>query len=572
MDHYENEELTGVPVPSEEPAAEQPRVNFERYSPEPAEPVISESAPAPVEKTAPAPEQPHVNFERYSPAPAEPVISEPAPAPVEKPAAAPEQPRVNFVLYSEAGQQPVVMQLVAEPEEETPPAVEASSKNREKKKGRGFLWAAIIVLLVALLLQPLALITFLGDGSSASSDAKSVVGGSINTRGELVLHYSDGTQQILGTVVGKDGADGSNGSDGSTTIIGGGDSAATVAISNALRSAVSVSCAFYQSGYRGSSSAYGSAGSGVIYQLDKEKGDALIVTNYHVVYDADSRQSNGIAEEIMVYLYGGEYADLGIEATYVGGSMYYDIAVLYIRDSELLRNSDVVAVTVADSDKVQVGSTAIAIGNAEGSGIAVTSGVVSVDSEHITMTASDGATEVDYRVIRVDTAVNSGNSGGGLFDETGKLIGIVNAKTIDDGVENIGYALPSSVVVAVTDNIIDYCMNATCESVMRPILGVTVTINDSRAVYDSETGMLSIEETVTVYTVEKGQLGSVFQEGDVLVSVKIGDREKIITRQHHLIDFMVTARVGDKVEFVVLRDGVETTLTVTITESCLTKY
>lgn len=531
MDHYENEDMTGVPVSPEEPVAEQPHINFETYSPEP------------VETETP----------------------EPAPAPIEKPAAASDQPHMSFVLYSEVDQQPVVMQLVPDPEEETP------AKKPETKKGKGFLWAAIIALLVALLLQPFALITLLDGDDGGATVGQSVVGASINTRGELVLNYSDGTQQILGTVVGKDGADGTDGSGGSTTIIGG-DSATTVAISNALRSTVSVSCAFYEEGLRGAGDAYGSAGSGVIYQLDKAKGDALVVTNYHVVYDADSRQSNGIAEEILVYLYGSEYADLGIEATYVGGSMYYDIAVLYIRDSELLRNSDVVQVTVADSDKVQVGSTAIAIGNAEGSGIAVTSGVVSVDSEHITMTASDGTTEVDYRVIRVDTAVNHGNSGGGLFDETGKLIGIVNAKTIDDGVENIGYALPSSVVVAVTDNIIDYCMNATCESVMRPILGVTVTINDSRAVYDSETGMLSIEETVTVYTVESNQLGSVFNEGDILKSVKIGNREKTITRQHHLIDFMITARVGDVVQFVVLRDGVEKTLTVTITEKCLTQY
>lgn len=531
MDSYDNEELTGAPVPPQDPPAQQPRVNFEVYSDDPA--------PAPVQ--------------------------EPAPAPVQRPAAPPEQPHMSFVLYSEADQQPVVMQLVAEPEEPAQPA----EKPKKHKKGRGGLIAVIIVLLVALLLQPVALIPLLSDGDAVSG--RSVVGASINTRGELVLNYSDGTQEILGNVVGKDGADGTDGSNGSTTIVGG-ESVSTVAVSNALRSAVSIACTFYQSGYRGTSSAYGSAGSGVIYQLDKEKGDALIITNYHVVYDSESRQENGIAEQILVYLYGGEYADFGIEASYVGGSMYYDIAVLYIRDSELLRNSDVVEVTVADSDSVQVGSTAIAVGNAEGSGIAVTSGVVSVDSEHITMTASDGVTEVDYRVMRVDTAVNSGNSGGGLFDATGKLIGIVNAKTIDDGVENIGYALPSSVVVAVADNIIDYCMNAACESVMRPILGVTVTIGDSAAVYDSETGMLSIKETVTVYTVERGQLGSVFKEGDVLVSVKIGDTVKQITRQHHLIDFMITARVGDEVEFVVLRDGVETTLTVTITESCLTQY
>ena len=96
-----------------------------------------------------------------------------------------------------------------------------------------------------------------------------------------------------------------------------------------------------------------------------------------------------------------------------------------------------------------VGSSAIAIGNAQGLGISSTSGVVSVDSEYITMTAADGKTAVAFRVMRVDTAINSGNSGGGMYDDNGNLIGIVNAKIVYDGVENIGYAIPSNGAVSV---------------------------------------------------------------------------------------------------------------------------
>jgi len=445
-------------------------------------------------------------------------------------------------------------------EPETIPAPE----KQPKKKSKGWMTALIAILLVALVAQTALLALSL-------SNSKSVAGTFINDNGELIVSYSDGSIQNLGVVVGKDGADGTNGSNGTTTVITTTDTD-PIAISNSLRSSVSIFCTFVEEGRRGNTSNFYSAGSGVIYQLDKESGSAFIVTNYHVVFDADSRQDNGIAESIYVYLYGSEYSGMEMEATYVGGSMYYDLAVLYVEDSELLRQSDAVAVTIADSDLVQVGSTAIAIGNAEGEGISVTSGVVSVDSEYITMTASDGYTSVDYRVMRVDTAVNSGNSGGGLFNEDGQLIGIVNAKTVDDGVENIGYALPSAAVAAVVDNIIYYCYNTDCENVMRPIMGITVMTIDSRANYDGETGLLTIVETVEVQEVSSGQIGSVFKPGDIIVSVSMKGVEKLLTRQYHVIDLMLTARVGDVVEFTVLRDGVETKLQVTVTADCLTAY
>lgn len=351
--------------------------------------------------------------------------------------------------------------------------------------------------------------------SCNSNDAVGIKGAQINENGELVLTYSDGTEQNLGVVVGKNGADGTNGTDGKDGTNGqdgangaGGSlnitangSSIPVASSKGLRSAVSIVCKFQATvqagGWRpGSGSTttkeYSSAGSGVIYQMDKSEGDAFIITNYHVVYDASSNTENGISNDISVYLYGSEIEEKAIEATYVGGSLYYDIAVLRIEDSEILAASSVCAVTVSDSDEIVVGDGAIAIGNAQGLGISSTSGVVSVDSEHITMTAADGKTEVSFRVMRVDTAINSGNSGGGLYDDEGNLIGIVNAKIVYDGVENIGYAIPSNVAVSIAENIIDYCYGTDTERVQRALLGITVSTSDSKAVYDSTTGLVSI--------------------------------------------------------------------------------
>ena len=291
------------------------------------------------------------------------------------------------------------------------------------------------------------------------------------------------------------------------------------------------------------------------------------------MYDSSSDTDNGISDDISVYVYGSENEEHAIPATYVGGSLYYDIAVLRVEDSEILRRSDVVPVEIADSDKISVGGSAIAIGNAQGYGISTSVGVVSVDSEYITMTAADGVTSVTFRVIRVDTAVNSGNSGGGLYDESGKLIGIVNAKIVDDGVENIGYAIPSNVAVSIANNIIDYCYETDVECVQRALLGVSVATSDSHAVFDAESGRYTIVETVSVYEVSAGSLADgVLMAGDVFVSSSFSDETVMITRQYHMIDMMLNVRVGDVVKVTVIRDGEQITLSMEITEDCITDY
>ena len=267
-----------------------------------------------------------------------------------------------------------------------------------------------------------------------------------------------------------------------------------------------------------------------------------------------------------------EMESLAIPATYVGGSQYYDLAVLSISRSDIVKNSFCEAVALAAEEDAIVGQSAIAIGNPENGGIAASSGIVSVDSEYIRMTTADGKEEISMRVMRIDTAVNSGNSGGGLFNSKGELIGIVNAKLVDDSVENIGYAIPLSVVRSVADNIVDHCLNSENERVQRAMLGITVTTTDSRAVYDTQSGLVTVNETVTVYEVSENGLGSMLKVGDIFVSISVGDVQRTITRQHHVIDFMLNVRVGDTLTVTVLRDGVETQCTAVITEACVMAY
>ena len=160
-----------------------------------------------------------------------------------------------------------------------------------------------------------------------------------------------------------------------------------------------------------------------------------------------------------------------------------------------------------------------------------------------------------------------------MYNSDGELIGIVNAKIVYDGVENIGYAIPSNVAVSIAENIIDYCYGTSTERVQRAMLGITVSASDSKAVYDSETGLVFIRETVSVYEVTEGSFSDgILQSGDVIESAVINGQLLSITRQHHIIDLMLDVRVGDVVILNVIRDGEEKEISFTITEDCLSEY
>ena len=384
----------------------------------------------------------------------------------------------------------------------------------------------------------------------------------INENGELILVYTNGQTQNLGVVVGSDGKDGVASGSIDVNITGNGADVG-LAVSKAIRSAVSVSCAFTTGSLFNSSTSY-SSGSGVIYKLDKTTGDAFIITNFHVVYDEDSTSANGISNDIKVFLYGAEYTDYAIPATYVGGSINYDIAVLRVEDSKLLKDAAYCAATIGNSSKVYVGDNAIAIGNPEGEGISATSGIVSVDSERIVVNIG---TDVELRVIRIDAPINPGNSGGGLFNKNGELIGIVNAKTT--GSDNIGYAIPSNVAVGVAQNIIDHCFGTSLDGVQRPLMGITITTSTSKLVYN-EDGRVEIQEAVIVDSVNAGSIADgKIKKGDIIKKIRIGDNELTVTRQFHIIDFMLNARVGDVVYTTVDRGGTEVIVEITITQGCI---
>ena len=332
--------------------------------------------------------------------------------------------------------------------------------------------------------------------------------------------------------------------------------------SKAILSAVKVVCAFQKTtttydifgNANTKKTNYTSNGAGVIYQLSATKNRALIVTNYHVVYDKESDVSGHISDNINVYIYGSE--KLAIEASYVGGSMNNDIAVLLVENNGTLMASDCVAATIANSDEIVAGEKAIAIGNPEAKGISVTSGIVSVDTEEISLTGADGATKVNFRVMRVDTAINEGNSGGGLFNKNGDLIGIVNAKTMKDNegnvVENMGYAIPSNVAIRVANSIYDNCYGSSNTGFKSAKLGFTIA-SSSKAVYDEQTKLTKIVEDVSVSATNTNsparKMG--LTAGDKVSKIKIVSGSDVteitITRLFQVADALLLVRVGDVV-------------------------
>lgn len=180
-----------------------------------------------------------------------------------------------------------------------------------------------------------------------------------------------------------------------------------------------------------------SEGSGVIYTED-----GYIITNYHVISMAVENEARGA--QMSVYL--SSDPDTAIPATVVGYNSDYDLAVVKIDKTGLS------AMEFADSNEVQVGDVAVAIGNPGGQQFmsSVSSGIISGLNRTIQL---EGTAQM--KLLQTDAAINPGNSGGALVDCYGKLIGINSSKISSEEYEGMGFAIPSNTVKKVVSNIIN---------------------------------------------------------------------------------------------------------------------
>ncbi|MGL6201368.1 MAG: S1C family serine protease [Lachnospiraceae bacterium] len=264
------------------------------------------------------------------------------------------------------------------------------------------------------------------------------------------------------------------------------------------------------------------AGSGVILSED-----GYIVTNHHVIDGATSitvRTSDGT-----------EY-----EATLVASDEKTDIAVLKIEETGLTY------ATFGDSSQVRVGDEVIAIGNPLGElGGTVTEGIISALDREITI---DGQT---MTLLQFSASVSPGNSGGGLFDSEGNLIGIVNAKSSDTDAEGLGFAIPSNTVKEVVEELIE---NGYVTG--RAQLGISVVETSDTQIM---TQYKSNEKGVYITAVYEADG---LQTGDRIVSVNGVE----VTTSNDLQDIIDSCEVGDVVSVTVVRNGEQVDVNVTLTE------
>lgn len=271
------------------------------------------------------------------------------------------------------------------------------------------------------------------------------------------------------------------------------------------------------------------AGSGVIISKD-----GYIITNNHVVEDANS---------ITVTTYDNKQYN----ATLVGADEASDIAVIKIEADEELS-----AATIGDSSKLQAGDTAVVIGNPLGTlGGTVTDGIISSPSREMVINNQS------MELIQTNAEINSGNSGGGMFDGNGNLVGIVNAKdsgTTSSGtvIEGIGFAIPINSAMKVADELIQYG-----KVIDRATLGVYLQEVSSN--YFNYTPGLYITGTANGSGAEKAGLKAY----DRIVSADGNE----ISSQSDLTKVLRDKNVGDTISLTIERNGKQMDVQVTLGSS-----
>lgn len=292
-------------------------------------------------------------------------------------------------------------------------------------------------------------------------------------------------------------------------------------------------------------SAVSSGGSGVIFSIDSDF-NAFIITNYHVAYGHTN---------FTVKLYG---SDETFGASFVGGSSTYDIAVLYAETSNVLKTNNAKA-AIFNLNTPKVGSTCIAVGNTNLEGINVTRGCISKDSENYSVTVA-GST-MQHRLLSHTAFITNGNSGGGLFNTNGELIGVTNGglkstSTVDNS--SVKLAIPASIVYTTAKNIIATCFGKETSKISVCNLGLEFS-STSNWQENVETGLSEIMQTLTISSISEN---CVFKDrlsaGDKLISFKIknGTEEisKIITRDFDLDDYIIILTSGYSIELTFSRN------------------
>ena len=266
------------------------------------------------------------------------------------------------------------------------------------------------------------------------------------------------------------------------------------------------------------------AGSGVVISQD-----GYILTCAHVVNGASS---------VKVQLSNGDSYD----ATIVGSDPTSDVAVLKIDATDLT------SAVVGDSDKLAVGETAVAVGNPLGTlSNTVTAGYVSALNRQVTVENNN------MTLIQTDASISPGNSGGGLFNGNGELIGVVNAKSSSEDAEGIGFAIPINSAMQIAKDLIENGY------VARPALGVSIyDVTDAQTA--QQLGVANYGVYVVKVTAGSGAETGGVKPGDRIIA--IGD--VAVGSSNDVKSYLQDKEVGDTVTLQVEREGKVLSLDVTL--------
>lgn len=263
--------------------------------------------------------------------------------------------------------------------------------------------------------------------------------------------------------------------------------------------------------------------------------DGYILTNYHVIDGANSIK--------VTFSDGKEYT-----ATYVGGEEANDIAVIKVEATGLT------PVVIGSSSDMLVGEQVTTIGNPLGElTFSETTGIISALDRTITM--SDGN---KMNMIQTDCAINSGNSGGALFNLYGEVIGITNAKYSSSGssgeasIDNIGFAIPINSVRSIVESIIKNGY------IVKPYIGVSVEdVSSEMTSYGLPAGAVVRSVTDGAPAAQAG-----LQANDIITAVDGTE----ITGSNDLVQIVTAKKAGDTLKLSVYRQGQTLELTVTVAE------
>lgn len=307
-----------------------------------------------------------------------------------------------------------------------------------------------------------------------------------------------------------------------------------------------------------------STGSGTIIAYDEVSKKAHILTCYHVILDSNNTNTY-VNSSIQIQFYGLESSSMKYNAKFLGGNPYADVAFLEVVLTDDVWNKYSLSVSKINTSRVQNGKTCIAIGNTKNKGLNAVKGNISLASQLTSITnLTNLAGTSTLRVMRVNAILAHGNSGGGLFNTKGELIGMINSKSSNEEELNFSYAIPANVAYGIYVNILNQIsQNGGAIGVLakKCQIGLSLTVNDVSAEYDqtnmdyyyvqevgvkaSSISQINANDVIYEATLKRGEeevktikIIEVYDLGELMWLAKVGDTLTLKYKREYTVEYV----------------------------------